>query len=152
MQAAAEYLQRVNLACAQIFENPKKWSAPIKELQAALPLLPREMVELNKIAILGVAYLAFKNLSEDNRFVKTKKITEKKLLVFFFVFSYKEKDREVLVDVFRMVFEKITTDKTGVFFNFSGFLLSEVFDPATHKGDLNLNCAVKPAHCHIEVR
>lgn len=64
-----------------------------------------------------------------------KKWLLKQLIGVFVAFSYKDKDKEALVAVFRMVFEKVTIDKTGVFFNFSGFLLSELYDPVSHKGD-----------------
>lgn len=52
--------------------------------------------------------------------------------------SFKTKDKEALVDAYKILFDKVAIDKIGIFFNFTGFLLSELYDPVNHKGKRSL--------------
>lgn len=64
MQEAVEKSFRLKLICSQILENPNEWSGQIKELQTLLPLIPAQIIQKNLPALLSIAYLLFKNVSE----------------------------------------------------------------------------------------
>jgi surface polysaccharide O-acyltransferase-like enzyme len=49
-------------------------------------------------------------------------------------YSFKEKEKQQIVDTFTAVFKNITVDKLPLFFNIYGFLLFEIYDHKNHLG------------------
>ena len=125
-----EQLTRMKIACSRIFQNQKDVES-VKELQNLIRSARPTIVKTLEPLIFSVFFPVLKSISEPNsRYCKLR-------CVFFITlinFSFKEKDKQQVVDTFKVFFEKISIEKLPLFFNIYGFLLFEIYDHLNHSG------------------
>lgn len=96
MQEAVEKSFRLKRLCSRIVENPQEWNRQIKELQELVAQLPRDAIQRDFTAILSIAYLIFKNLSESKSWYVSlldRGWRLEKLIVFCLVIRIKKRRR-----------------------------------------------------------
>ncbi|XP_063909733.1 TELO2-interacting protein 1 homolog isoform X2 [Zophobas morio] len=107
-----EQLTRMKIACSRIFQNQKDVES-VKELQNLIRSARPTIVKTLEPLIFSVFFPVLKSISEPNS-------------------SFKEKDKQQVVDTFKVFFEKISIEKLPLFFNIYGFLLFEIYDHLNH--------------------
>ncbi|XP_018569428.1 TELO2-interacting protein 1 homolog [Anoplophora glabripennis] len=107
-----ENYAKLKTLCLKLIQNQKN-IACVKELNTIIQNSPQSFIKAVQPTILSTFYPILKSISENKS-------------------SFRDDEKQLIVDTFKNLFEKSSVDKKVLFFNIYSFLLLEIYDHHQH--------------------
>ncbi|KAJ8974649.1 hypothetical protein NQ317_019885 [Molorchus minor] len=108
-----EHFTKLKALCRNVIQNPKDVEY-VKEIKSIIENSPQTFINAVQPTILSTFYPILKGISENKS-------------------SFRDDEKQIIVDTLKNLFDKSVIDKLGLFFNIYSFLLFEIYDHLQHK-------------------